>query len=212
MQKRDDSIPAGAEDLDERGRRDHLHPALRTRAPLGIARRRPTPDFQPEDQQRFTFVQHEDSFGKILRAHIVHTLRTILTDSLAMELLVDGVSSRLLRVECAPKLAEPDVVLVTAQRARAVSGRERCRLVQEEQLGELPRLQERQAVPTAELEPAGDPPPAVVAPPDPTLIVVETSAVAVDKAARGVRDQLTARRDPVAERHLRKETRSAADS
>jgi hypothetical protein len=156
-------------------------------------------------------VQHEHSFSKILRRDIVDALRAILADPLTVELLVDGVSSELPWVERAPKLAEPHVILAAAQGARAVSGSKRGRFVEEEQLSELPWLHERLAVPTAELEPTRDPTPAVVAPADPALIVVEASAVAVDKPARAMRDQLTARRDPVAERHLTVKTRAAAD-
>jgi hypothetical protein len=146
-------------------------------------------------------VQHEDSFRKVLRHNLVHTLDAILADPLAVELLVDGVSSALPRMERAPKFAEPHVVVAAAKRARAVSSSERCRLVEEEQLGELPRLNERLAVPAAELEPTRDPTPAVVAPSDSALIIVEASAVAEDEAAGGMRYQLTAGRDPVAKRH-----------
>ena len=152
-------------------------------------------------------MQHEHSFSKILRRDIVDALRAILADPLTVELLVDGVSSELPWVERAPKLAEPHVILAAAQGARAVSGSKRGRFVEEEQLSELPWLHEGLAVPTAELEPTRDPTPAVVAPTDPAQIIVETSAVAVDETARGMRDQLTARRDPVAERHLIQKTR-----
>ena len=85
-------------------------------------------------------MQHEHSFSKILRRDIVDALRAILTDSLTVELLVDGVSSELPWVERAPKLAEPHVILAPTQRARAVPGSERGRLVQEEQLSEPPWL------------------------------------------------------------------------
>jgi hypothetical protein len=146
-------------------------------------------------------VQHERAFSKILRGDLVHALRAILTDPLAVEFLVDRVSSGLPWMERAPKLAEPHVILTAAESARAVSGSERGRLVEKEQLGELPRLHELLAVPAAELEPTRDPTLAVVAPTDPALIIVEASAVAVDKPARGMRDQLTEGRDPVAERH-----------
>jgi hypothetical protein len=156
-------------------------------------------------------MQHEHSFRKILRRDLVQALRAILTNPLTVELLVDGVGSGLPWMERAPKLAEPHVILAAAQRARAVSGSERGRLVEEEQLSELPWLGEGLAVPPAELEPTRDPTLAVEAPTNPALIIVEASAVAVDEAARGMRDQLAARRDPVTARHLTLKTRAAAD-
>ena len=83
-----------------------------------------------------------------------------------------------------------------------MSGRESRRLVEEEELGELSRLHERLAVPAAELEPAGDPALAVVAPPDAPVLVVEAAAVAVDQAAGRVGDELAERGDAVLQRHL----------
>ena len=101
----------------------------------------------------------------------------------------------------APQRDEAVVVLAPAQRARAVPGGHRGRLVEEEQLGEAARLQQRRALPAAEAQPAGDPAPAGVAAADLPGGVVQAAAVAVDQAARGVGDQLAERRDPVAPRH-----------
>ena len=88
-------------------------------------------------------------------------------------------------------------------------GRERGRLVEEEELGEPSRLHQRRAVPAAELEPAGDPALAVVAPPDAPALVVQTAAVPVDEPARRVGDELAERRDPVLERHAREPRQQA---
>src|SRR5829696_5731206 len=104
-------------------------------------------------------------------------------------------------MELAPELPEPDVVLTATQCARPVPGRERRRLVQEEQLGELPRLHQRLPVPAAELEPARDPASSSPAPPDPSLLVVQAATISVDLAARGISNQLAARSDAVAARH-----------
>ena len=79
---------------------------------------------------------------------------------------VDRVGAGLARVELAPDRAEAVVVLAPAERARAMPGRERGRLVEEEELREPPGLEQRPPQPAAELEPAGDPAPAVVAPAD----------------------------------------------
>jgi hypothetical protein len=83
-----------------------------------------------------------------------------------------------------------------------MSGREGRRLVEEEELGEPARLEQRPALPPSELEPARDPAPAVVPPADPPGRVVEAAAVPVDEAAGRVRDQLAERRDAVLQRHV----------
>ena len=118
-----------------------------------------------------------------------------------MELGVDRVRADLARVELAPDGAEADVVLAPAERARPMAGCERRRLVEEEQLGELARLEERASMPTAEREPARDPALSVVPPSDAAMLVVEAAAVAVHQAAARIRDQLAERRDPILQRH-----------
>ena len=114
---------------------------------------------------------------------------------------VDGVGAASARVELAPDRPQAVVVLAPAERARPVAGRHRRRLVEEEELGELPRLEERPPLPSPELEPAGDPAPVVVAAADPAGVVVEAAAVPVDEPAGWVGDELAERRYPVLERH-----------
>ena len=114
----------------------------------------------------------------------------------AVEALVD-----LVRAARAGDLEEPVVVLASAQCARPVPGRERGRLVEEEELRELPRLQERLAVPALELQATGDPPPGGHPSPDSTLVVVDAAAVPVDEPAGRIGDQLAQRSDAVLERH-----------
>ena len=82
-----------------------------------------------------------------------------------------------------------------------MAGGERRRFVEEEELGEASGLQQRTALPAAELEPARDPAPAVVAAADAPFVVVEAATVPVDQAARGVCDELAQRCDPVLQRH-----------
>ena len=82
-----------------------------------------------------------------------------------------------------------------------MTGRERGRLVQEEQLGEPARLQQRAALPAAELEPTRDPALPVEAPPDPPGIVVQTPAIPVDESPRRIGDELAERRHAVLQRH-----------
>jgi len=98
---------------------------------------------------------------------------------------------------------EAVVVLPAAQRARPVPGRERRRLVEEEQLGEAARLQQRRPLPVLEPQPAGDPAAPVVMPADAAVVVVQAAAVAVHEPAGGVRDQLAQRGDAVLQRHVR---------
>ena len=88
---------------------------------------------------------------------------------------------------------EPVVVLAAAERAWPVAGRERGRLVEEEQLREAAGLKERVTLPAAELESAGDPALGRPPPPDLPVRVVQAAAVAVDEPARGVGDQVAER-------------------
>jgi hypothetical protein len=120
-----------------------------------------------------------------------------------VELSVDRVGPGGVRVHGAPKLNEPDVVLAAALCARPVSGRERGRFVEEEELGEPAGSHERPAA-TLELETAGDPAFPVVGAADSSVAVVEATAVAVNETARGVGDQLAERGDAVLSRHLRR--------
>ena len=113
-----------------------------------------------------------------------------------MKALVD-----LVRAVRAGELEKPVVVLAPAQCARPVPGRERGRLVEEEELRELPRLQERLSVPALELQATGDPAPGGRPPPDSALVVVDAAAVPVDEPAGGIGDQLSQRSDAVLERH-----------
>src|SRR5687767_6016435 len=103
-------------------------------------------------------------------------------------------------MEFAPDLAEAVVVGAPAERAGTVPRCERCRLVEEEELGEAARLQQRPTLPATELEPAADPALAVEGPADAARLVVEAAPIPVDEAARGMRDELAERRDAVLQR------------
>ncbi len=122
-------------------------------------------------------------------------------DSLTVELPVDGVRTRLLRMAPSPELPEANVVLAAAESARPVTRREcRC-LVEEEELGEASGLQQRRTAPAAELEPAGDPAATCESPSNAALLVVEAAAVAVHETAARVGDELAERGHPVSARH-----------
>ena len=151
---------------------------------------------------RLVVVEDERSVGQVAGVRIVMQLRAGFgCEALGVELRVDRVGSFLSRMEVAPERGEACVVLAPAERARAVTGGERGRLVEEEQLCEPPRLQLRTAVPAAELQPARDPSPAVVMAPDPTARVVQAAAVSVDEPACGIGDELAERSDAVLKRH-----------
>jgi hypothetical protein len=124
-------------------------------------------------------------------------------DTLPVQLLVDDVGTGLPRMDPTPELAEAGVVGPAAQGAGPVARGECRRLVEKEQLGEPPRLQQRRAAPPAELEPARDPAAPGVPSADPSLVVVEAAAVAVNEAPSRIRDQLAEGCDPVLQRHRR---------
>jgi hypothetical protein len=82
-----------------------------------------------------------------------------------------------------------------------MSGGEGRRLVEEEELGEASRLKQRVPVPAPELQPARDPAPSRVAPPDAAGRVVQAAAVSVHETPRGISDQVAERGNAVLERH-----------
>src|SRR5262249_7640181 len=110
---------------------------------------------------------------------------------------VDRVRAFLARMDVLPERREANVVLPAAQRAGPVPRRERGRLVEEEELGELAGLHQRLTVPALELEPARDPALRGVAAANAPLVVVQAPAVPVDEPPRRVRDQLAERRDAI---------------
>ena len=165
VEQRDHRPPAVPEDLDRRWRRYQLGRRARwARGRPGIAGRRPAEEFPAPNQSWLAVVEDERPVRQFVERCVVVTLAAgVGIEPFAVELRVDRVGARLSRVDPAPDLDEPVVVLAPAERARPVAGGERGRLVQEEQLGEAAGLHQRFAVPSAEPEPTGDPPFAVVA-------------------------------------------------
>jgi hypothetical protein len=151
---------------------------------------------------RFALLHNERTVRELVERRVVPELSARpWVDPLAVELRVDRVRSDLARVQLAPDPGEAVEVLAAAEGARAVAGREGSCLVEEEELGKAAGLEEWPALPAAELELAGNPALAVVAPADATGRIVEAAPVSVDQSTRRVRDQLTERRDPVLQRH-----------
>jgi hypothetical protein len=122
-------------------------------------------------------------------------------EALLVETRIDRVGADLARMQLLPDLGESRVVLAPTEGARSVTRGERGGLIQEEQLGEPARLEQRRVVPSLEAEPACDPSLDRVPAADPASVVVEASAVPVDEAACRSRDQIAERRDPVLDRH-----------
>jgi hypothetical protein len=118
-------------------------------------------------------------------------------DALLVELGVDRVRARLLRVHGLPELDEARVVRSAAERAGTMTGRKRGRLVEEEQLGELARLEQPSSPPVLELKLARDPAAAVEAPADPACVVMETATVPVNEPSLRGGDQLAEGSDAI---------------
>ena len=118
-------------------------------------------------------------------------------DALGVQPGVDRIGAHSLGMQIAPDCSEPLVVHVPAERTRTMPGGECSRLVKEEELRELAGLQQRAAMPPAELELTRDPALAVEAPPNAPMRVVEAAAVAVDEATGRNGDELAERCDAV---------------
>jgi hypothetical protein len=147
---------------------------------------------------RLAAVEHEAPVRQVVERGDVAPLSVGLRiDALFVQAGVDDVGGRLAGMRQLPQREEALVVLAPAERTGTVSGCERGRLVEEEQLGEPAGLQERRAVPVLEAQAAGDPALAVVAPADPPGFVVQAAAVPVDEPARRGGDQVAERRDPI---------------
>jgi hypothetical protein len=203
VEARNGALRDATEDLDERGRRDDDGFSVRAAgAALAVAGRRPFEQLRAEHEERRTVLEREGSVGQLGERGFVEAVPARgRIDALVVELRVDRVRAHRSGMELSPGRAEADVVLAPAQRARPMTGGKGGRLVEEEELGELARLQERAPMPALEREPAGDPALPVEAAPDAARVVVQAAAVAVDEAARRVGDQLAERRDAVPERY-----------
>ena len=205
MEERDGAAPAAPKHLDERGGRNQPHRGVTgSRLRRCVAGGRPAQEPRSEDKARLLLFQDERPVGKLGEPRIVqppparHRIQALL-----VQLGVHRVSADLVGVEPAPDRREADVVLATAESAGPMSCRERSRLVEEEELREEPRLQERAARPAPVLEPAGDPAPCRIPAPNAAGGVVQAAPVPVDETPSGIGDQLAERRHAVLERHRR---------
>jgi hypothetical protein len=122
-------------------------------------------------------------------------------EALAVELRVDRVRSGLAGMELAPRLHQVLVIGATAERAGPMSGGERRRLVQEEELGEATGPEKRVSPPAPEFEAARDPTLSVVAAQEVATRIVEAAAIAVHQPTCRFGDQLAEWSHPIAKRH-----------
>jgi hypothetical protein len=196
-------LPAHAEEEGERRRCDHDgRPARGPSDPVLVATRRPPKEPISQHEVRGLSMQHERCVGQLVEGSQMAPLRPgRRVDPLVMEPTIDRVGVRLTGMEVVPERDESPVVLSSAERAWTVPRGERGRLVEEEELRESTRLQQRMAPPATETKPTGDPPSPVVPATDAALVVVQAAAVAVDETTGRVGDQLAERRHTVLERH-----------
>ena len=103
-------------------------------------------------------------------------------------------------VRIQPRFSKAHEVLAAALRARAVAGGEGGSLVQEEQLGEPARAEERPAA-SLEFEPARYPPPDLPLSDQLAVPVVQDSPVAEQEPPSFGCDDVAERSDSVAQRH-----------
>jgi len=173
--ERHDGLPPGTEHVDRRRWRDQQRLAARWSRPAHrVAARPPLQELLPEYEPGLAVLEDERAVRQLVERHA----ETRAAYALVMQLLVHRI-----RVRCAHERAEAVVVCPAALRARAVSRRERRRVVEEEELRVAAGLLQRFPAPVIELEPARDPPLDGVAAANPSLAVVEAAAVAVDEAS-----------------------------
>ena len=212
MQERHRSLPPCCQHRNQRRRRKDDRSATRPRLRVDVRGGGPPQEPLAEHEERGTAVDDEHAVGEGLERGLMAPLtagRPV--HPLDMEPRVDCVRPALVAwMELAPECDKASVVLVSAERTGTMARGEGGRLVEEEQLGESPRLQKARPSPATKLEPAPDPTPTVEAPPNVAVPVVQAATIAVDEPSRRVGDELAERRHPVPERHGRHRTGEAA--
>src|SRR5262245_48575828 len=190
------------------GRQDG-DPAVSRRGPAGpVSSRRPRSKTLPPEEERLRAVRQDDEDSVRERAELcdVRPRSSVRTQPVPVELPVDRADENV-RAEPAvairpePSRLEAAKVRVSAFPARAMAGRQRGRLVQEEQL-RVPIGGHDRPVPTAKREDTGDPGAITACDPShhPPAGLVEAPTVPHEHAARRRGDQLAERGDAVLER------------
>jgi hypothetical protein len=139
-------------------------------------------------------VQDERAIRELRKPRVVKpSLARAGVDPLGVELGIYGIGSHLTGMQIGPDTGQTLVVRAPALRAGAMPGRERGRLVEEEQLGVAAGGHERRAPPAPELELARDPAFDAIRAADLTPLVMQAAAVAKDQPSLGSGNQLTDR-------------------
>src|SRR5207244_11138879 len=136
-----------------------------------VAGRRPALEPPVEDEVRHAVDEHEGAVGKLVERELPASR----VEPLSVQPGVDRVRSDLAGVELPPERDQPVVVLSSAERAGTVPGRERGRVIEEEELGESSRLEQRLSAPAAEFAPTGDLALGGVAAPEPSDLVLDAT-------------------------------------
>ena len=105
MEQRHKGLPAGAQDHDERGRREHQR--LHAGGPLHacqVARRRPLEKLGAEHEPRLVVLDDEGAVGKLVEPCFVAELGAACEiDAFAVQLRIDRICSDLAGVELSPE-------------------------------------------------------------------------------------------------------------
>ena len=178
---------------------------------LDVSGRSPAQEVRAEYEPRNALAEDEGSVGKGVQLRGVVELGTCLgRHALRVELGVHRVGPDLAGVQPLPHGREAVVVLTPAERARAVPSGERRRLVEEEELGEASRLEQRVSVPPPELQAARDPALSRIAAPDAARGVMQAAAISVHEPTCWIGDEVAEWSDAVLERHGATSTASEA--
>ena len=132
------------------------------------------------NEPRLALAEQERPVGKLPDGALVTRPETLLVQA-----LVESGGTRL-----AGDLQETVVVVAAALGARPVTGGERGRFVEEEELRVAPLLLLLDAAALLELEPAGDPTLDLESTHDGSVRIVQAPSVAVDEPTRGIDDQV----------------------
>ena len=131
-------------------------------------------------------------------------------EAFLVKLIVNCVGTVLTRVKLRPDLRQAVVVGSPAFGAGTMAGRQRGRLVEEEQLRVAAGRHEWGPTPSAKLQATGDPSLGCVEAANRAGVIVKAPAVAVDEASLGGRDQISQRRHAVLTWHAFRLARARA--
>ena len=151
MQQRHGAAPTGAENVDQRRRRDQRRPRRPVAAGARHSRTGSSAAARGRARARLVRARARTRRREGPPASPVQPPSARRVEPFGVQALVDLVGPR------ADERHETVVVLAAAESTRPVAGGERRRLVEEEQLREPAGLKQPRPLPVLELEPAGDP-------------------------------------------------------